>query len=152
MATVYLETSFISACVTNGRDPGSTYRKNISLAWWKSQRQYHDLYVSAEVQRELDSPTYPRHLAALKWIQNIPMLPIDDAVRNFAALLIEKKAMPGPLGGDSIHVALSVMRGVEFILSWNIRHLANPNKMVHLSVICSRIGWQVPQIITPQSL
>ncbi len=36
--------------------------------------------------------------------------------------------------------------------SWNIRHLANPNKMAHLTVINRRLGLLTPQVVTPEML
>src|SRR5205085_6318242 len=52
MARVYLETSFISACVTNRTDVASLYRKQVSNEWWETQRSRHELFVSAEVTEE----------------------------------------------------------------------------------------------------
>ena len=39
MARVYLETSFVSACVTDRKDAGSVYRREKSLEWWALQAQ-----------------------------------------------------------------------------------------------------------------
>ena len=41
MAAVYLETSLVSACVTDRTDPASLYRREASMDWWQSQRHKH---------------------------------------------------------------------------------------------------------------
>lgn len=52
MARVYLETSFVSACVTDRDDASSLCRRKASREWWDTQRVYHNLFISAEVIRE----------------------------------------------------------------------------------------------------
>ena len=37
-------------------------------------------------------------------------------------------------------------------LTWNVRHLANPNKLEDLRTICLRVGMLPPQILTPDLL
>ena len=59
MATVYLETSFVSACVTNRSDPASIYRRELSVEWWTAQAKRHELFISAEVLAELSQPGFP---------------------------------------------------------------------------------------------
>ena len=41
---------------------------------------------------------------------------------------------------------------VDFLLTWNIRHLAIPNKLTHLLTINRRLGLLTPQIVTPEML
>ena len=60
--------------------------------------------------------------------------------------------MPGPVFGDAVHVAVCCVQQVHYLLSWNVRHLANPNKLAHLQTICVRTGHTPPWIITPDLL
>jgi hypothetical protein len=53
MARVYLETSFVSACVTDRQDAASVYRHDVSNRWWAEQRARHEVSISAEVIAEL---------------------------------------------------------------------------------------------------
>jgi hypothetical protein len=150
MARVYLETSFVSACVTDRKDAGSVYRREKSLDWWAFEAQRHQLFISSEVIDELSHPRFRRRQQALDFIEDLPELVVNQDVTDLAKTLIENRVMPGPIGGDSIHVAVSVVAGIEYILSWNVRHLANQNKVLHLSRICERRGFASPRIITPE--
>ena len=152
MSNIYLETSFISACVSSRDDPKSIYRRDASVEWWTSQRDRHGVFVSAEVIRELSDPDYPRRDEALEWIANIPLLAITQEVEGLATLLVKERVMPSPPTGDALHVAIATVFGMDFMLSWNVRHLANPNKLQHLRVICLRAGLTPPQIVTPDFL
>lgn len=61
--------------------------------------------------------------------------------------------MPTPAGtGDAIHVAVATIHACEFLLSWNVKHLANQNKVRHLRVLCQRLGLVPPTIVTPDLL
>ena len=152
MARVYLETSFISACVTQRKDVGSLYRRGASREWWEIQSGRHELFASAEVMAELSHADYPQSAEALNWLRDIPLADIDDEVRGFAGILVREHAMPAPVAGDAIHVAAGCVHAMDYILSWNVRHLANPNKLVHLRTICIRAGYIPPRIITPDLL
>lgn len=152
MARVYLETSFIGACVTDRTDTASLYHRQVSCEWWDTQRSAHDLFVSAEVIIELSAPDFHGRDEALQKIAGIPRLAIGDEVRGLAGLLVQEKVMPAPVAGDAVHVAVATVHGMDYVLSWNVRHLANPNKIEHLQRICRRVGLMPPSIVTPDML
>src|SRR5207248_7968387 len=85
-------------------------------------------------------------------VSGVSLLPIDDEVRGLARILIQERVMPGPLAGDAIHVAVACWHAIDYLLSWNVRHLANPNKLVHLRTVCLRAGYLPPRIVTPDFL
>ena len=60
--------------------------------------------------------------------------------------------MPGPAVGDAVHVAVATRHGVDFMLSWNVKHLANANKAQHLRSVRLRLGLVPPLIVTPDYL
>ncbi len=151
MARVYLETSFVSACVTDREDVASVYRRNISNEWWSTQRARHELTISQEVLAELSQPGFRRSAAALSLVESVPLLDIDDEVAGVAEVLVRELVMPQPAAGDALHVAVCCVRGVDCVLSWNVRHLANPAKTDHLRRVCARLGLVPPVILTPDN-
>lgn len=142
----------MSACVTDREDVSSAHRRQVSMEWWETQRDYHQNFVSAEVVRELSDPAHRLHAEALTWIGSVPMLPITEEVQGLAEILVREKVMPAPVAGDAVHVAVAAVHGIEYMLSWNVRHLANPNKTRHLQAICLRVGVIAPKIVTPDLL
>ncbi len=152
MAKIYLETSFVSAGVTDRTDAASVYRREVSREWWEVQRARHEIFVSAEVIAELSLAPPATAAAATDWVREAAVLAIDEETQGIAAVLVREKVMPGPLRGDAVHVATACRHGMEYILTWNVRHLANPNKVRHLSKVCWRLGLLPPQIVTPDLL
>ena len=101
---------------------------------------------------ELAVPTYPHGQEALGFTVEIPVLDVTEEVLGLARVLVNEKVMPGPLIGDSVHVAVAIHYGMEYVLSWNVKHLANPNKRPHLTKVCLKVGKIPPMIVTPEVL
>lgn len=152
MAKVYLETSFFSACASTRRDVDSLSWQRRSLSWLRTQAPRHTAFISAEVLDELAVSTYPNREAALAFATPFDTLPMTDEVFSLGQLLVEQRVMPGPLRGDALHVATAAYHGMEYLLSWNVKHLANPNKRVHLARVLMSAGRAVPLIVTPDVL
>ncbi|MBY0312317.1 MAG: hypothetical protein K2W85_09630 [Phycisphaerales bacterium] len=121
MARVYLETSFVSACVTDREDVASAYRREVSTRWWNTQRDRHEVSISAEVIAELSSGGFRRGAEALSLIRGMPLLDIDDDVRGVAEVLVRELVMPRPAAGDALHVAVCCVRSIDCVLSWNVQ-------------------------------
>jgi len=124
-----------------------------SLEWWETQRKAHDLFISGEVIKELSAADFPHAQDALSMLQGLNLLEINAEVESFAALLVAEQAMPRPaLAGDALHVAIAAIHRMQYVLSWNVKHLANENKRTHIAVICMRLGLVPPMIVTPDML
>ncbi|MCK6485129.1 MAG: hypothetical protein HUU22_00820 [Phycisphaerae bacterium] len=61
--------------------------------------------------------------------------------------------MPRPsVAGDAVHVAAATIHRMDYLVTWNVQHMANPNKRSHFATICLRLGLLPPQIVTPDLL
>lgn len=67
-------------------------------------------------------------------------------------MYVRNRLMPAEAGGDAFHLAMASVHAIDFLLTWNCRHLANANKMEHLRVINTRMGLSVPIVTTPLNL
>jgi len=101
---------------------------------------------------ELTQGDWPGKTAALELIEPWRRVPITEEVANVARRYASERLVPGDLQGDALHLAAACVHEFDFLLTWNIRHLANPNKLAHLTVINRRLGLLTPQVVTPQML
>jgi len=86
-------------------------------------------------------------------LDGLEALTLTAEVPSVAGFLVRERVMPAPaVEGDALHVAYCLVHNIEYLLTWNQRHLANPNKRTHLAVICARLNLLVPQIVTPDLL
>jgi len=54
--------------------------------------------------------------------------------------------------GDAIHVAAATLAGVDFLLTWNCRHLANPHLQKQFRALMVERELILPEICTPMQL
>jgi hypothetical protein len=153
VAKVYLETSFFSVCVSTRQTERDIGWRASSLQWWQDQARRFELFISPEVVRELSAPEFPGSSAALEMLRGMSVLELSREVVDFAELLVQERVMPGPsVAGDALHVSAATVHRMDYLLTWNVKHLANPNKRTHFAVICMRAGLSAPVLVTPDLL
>ena len=82
----------------------------------------------------------------------IPSLEITDEVVALSEALIDAKALPPKAIGDSLHIALSAVHGLDYLLTWNYRHIDNAETKPIVRAVCLAKGYAYPEICTPQEL
>ena len=150
--TVYIETSVPSAYVSHRSDPASLYRRAVTRLWWHEEAQRYELTSSVATLDELSRGNYPGRDEAIGLVEGLPLLELNEEVENVAELYIRHRLMPDEEAGDALHLAIASVHEVDYLLTWNIRHLANPNKVEHMTVINRRLGLMTPTILSPETL
>lgn len=150
---VYVETSIISYLTSRpSRDVVTAARQQLTLDWWKSARPGFRVFTSELVVREVslgDPGSAGLRLAA---IEGLPLLELSEGARTIARDLIDRLAIPPGAAIDALHVALAADNGVDFLLTWNCRHIANARSR-HLIEHCLRShGYHPPVLCTPEEL
>ena len=54
--------------------------------------------------------------------------------------------------GYAVHLAVASIHESDYLLTWNCRHLANPNKLRQIAEVNRRLGLMVPVLVTPPML
>lgn len=65
---------------------------------------------------------------------------------------METRLIPARAYNDALHVAVAARHGIDYLLTWNCRHLANATISEHVRRACRVAGYEPPVICTPQSL
>jgi len=150
---VYLETSIVSyltARPTNNLIAAAWQQE--TLNWWETQRHRFDLYISAVVQEEAsrgDGAAASRRLEALA---GIPLLPFTEEAVNLSKALIQQGGLPAKALDDALHISLAAVHGMDYLLTWNCRHIDNAEKKPIIRRICQAYGLVCPEIATPIEL
>ena len=149
---VYVETSVIGAYFEERKDIVSVSQCHWSRLWWDQIRDEYDVIVSEGVINELADPDFKDSQPALSLLDRVPQVKISNEVRDIVNVYITRKLMPqGPLG-DALHLALASYHKCDYLLTWNCKHLANPNKFQHIRIVNTALGLYVPIITTPNQL
>jgi predicted nucleic acid-binding protein len=151
--TIYIETTVISYLTSRqSRDLIVAAHQQITQEWWETRRNFFNLFISELVIREAgsgDKTAAQRRLAA---VNEIPLLELNEGVLTLAGNLVVEKAIPENAKEDALHIALATVHGMDYILTWNCRHIANAELRTAVSSICAFHGYQSPIICTPEEL
>lgn len=149
--SVYIETTFISYLTAkSSRDLVIAAHQQITKDWWVERRSSFALYISELVVREVSSGDVEAAAERLNIIEDIPLLELNEDTLHLANILIEKGPIPYKAGADALHIAIAAVHGVDFLLTWNCRHIANAEMRKEIDALCSDQGYAVPVISTPE--
>jgi len=150
--TVYIETTIISYLTARPtRDLIRQAQQQITQEWWESRDRY-DLYTSALVVAEAsqgDANAAAARMAVLRTLRPLRILPQAD---ELAESLVTELAIPLAARRDAVHVAIAATNGIDYLLTWNCRHLANLHQRARIERVCREHGYQPPLIGTPNEL
>jgi hypothetical protein len=59
-------------------------------------------------------------------IQSINLLDVNEEIEALADYLLLGGALPAKARFDALHIACAAYRGVNVVLTWNLKHIANP--------------------------
>ena len=85
-------------------------------------------------------------------LQGIPELRITDEVLELAKALIEGGQLPQKASLDALHIAIATVNGMDYLLTWNCRHIANATLQKSIRRICEDSGYAMPVLCTPNEL
>lgn len=151
--TVYIETSIVSyltARPTN--DLLAAAWQKITNDWWDTQRSRFSLYTSSVVTEEAGRGNTDAASRRLDALSGIPLLATTEEVVAFAKALIQEGALPTKALDDSLHIAMAAVHGIDYLLTWNCRHIDNAEMKPVVRNICTTHGYVCPEICTPQEL
>lgn len=150
---VYLETTIPSYLTAwPSRDLIIAAHQQITQQWWQTRRAEFDLFVSQIVLQEAgagDKEPAARRLAIL---EKLPLLEQTEAVTAFAQELVEDVPFPERAAVDALHIAMAVVNGMDYLLTWNCTHIANAALRSPIEAICRSKGYEPPVICTPEEL
>ncbi|MEJ7595248.1 MAG: type II toxin-antitoxin system VapC family toxin [Planctomycetaceae bacterium] len=151
--TAYIETTVIGHLV--GRmlaDPIVAGRQTVTRQWWPSAIARYRFFVSKMVADECaagDSDAAKERLAVL---DSLEFLSTSPSVDELARKLIEGFAVPKTEPRDAVHISLAAVNGIEYLISWNFKHIVNPTTRSAIERICRDAGFVPPMICTPDEL
>jgi len=86
------------------------------------------------------------------YLKNIPELLVDEEAKGLARRLLEGRAVPSDAQADALHIAIACVHEVDFLLTWNCRHIDNPATKPIVRSLCAIAGHACPEICTPLEL
>ena len=151
--TLYLETTIPSYLVAR-RSPLARIAadQQTTQDWWDFHRHEYEMFVSEAVLDEAgdgDAALASKRLAVLAGIPRLQTTPEADAL---VERLLRSDIIPPKAAADAVHLALSAAHGIEYLLTWNCRHIHNLKLERRIEAACEAFGFACPIICTPAEL
>jgi hypothetical protein len=151
--TVYIETSIISYLTAQpSRDLRAAAWQQITAQWWQQERTKYDLYTSALVMREASRGDSDAARKRLQVLADLSDVAVDDEAQQLADKLMEGGGVPVGAEGDALHIAVAAVHEMDYLLTWNCRHIDNAVTKPIIRSICALAGYPYPEICTPVEL
>lgn len=149
---IYCETSFWSYLVGGPTSDEKVARwQALTRKWWEEERPHCDVFISDYVKQEarLGSVGYAaKRLEAMSVAEKLDAAP--SAVVPIASTLLAAHALPPDEKTDALHIATAAYHGMDVLLTWNCRHLANLFTLPKTVATISSLGFACPLIVTPE--
>jgi predicted nucleic acid-binding protein len=149
---VYIETTIPSFYHEVRAEPEMVARRNWTRTWWDDRRHAYQLVTSVAVLDELQAGTFPNQDQALALLTEVPFVPVEPTIIEIVETYIQRMVMPRDPTGDALHLALASYHKCDFLLTWNVRNLANANKFAHIRAVNTLLGLFTPTLVTPLEL
>lgn len=88
----------------------------------------------------------------LQLLEGIPLLELTDDVLSIAEVLLSKQIIPEKAADDAIHIAVASVHKIDYLVTWNCKHLANPRNWRRISDCVASFGYRATVICTPENL
>jgi hypothetical protein len=88
----------------------------------------------------------------LQVLDDIEYVQANEISRKVTERLIEDGLLPPKAVLDAEHIAIAAAHSIRYLLTWNCKHLANPQIARNVVRACERLGFECPTICTPQDL
>src|SRR5690606_22564602 len=115
------------------------------------QRDGFELYVSQLVLDEAGAGDPIAGFERLAHLDGLPLLDINHPdVSRLADLLIAEHLFPKKAAADARHVGVATVIGVNYLLTWNCKHIANAETLPGIYRTLREAGFEPPLIVTPE--
>lgn len=152
-AKVYIETSIVSYLTARpSRDVIVAAHQQITDEWWTTKRSSYDIYISQLVMQEAEAGNEEMAQRRVAALEEIEWLELTEDVFTLADDLINQGPLPAKAFEDAVHIATAVVNGMNYLITWNCKHIANAKMRNKIAQICRDNGYEPIIICTPEEL
>ena len=152
-ASVYIESSIISYLTSRpSRDVVKAGRQVITSNWWLNSKSQYEVYISALVEEEISGGDPTAAAKRLEAVADIQSILITSEAQLLADALVASKAVPDNSIRDALHIAIAATQGIDYLLTWNFKHINNAERKALITYVVETDGWVCPILCSPEEL
>ncbi len=151
--SLYIETSILGYLTARST-------KNLILAanievtreWWKLRRHDFTLFSSEAVLVEVAQGNIQLAAQRLEILEGISLVDLNKSVQELAIEFLNRSNLPPKADVDAIHIAAATVHRLDYLLTWNCKHIANAQIQKKLAEVSCDFGYVLPILCTPNEL
>jgi predicted nucleic acid-binding protein len=153
MATIYIETSIVSYLTSRlSTQVVQLARQMMTRHWWENDRDQHELFASEYVVLESSEGDPGFAKMRLDAIAHTELLDVDPQIPAIANELISRSVLPEKALLDALHISTAAFHGIEYLLTWNCKHIANAMTLPRVYRLLDDLGLATPLICTIEEM
>lgn len=150
---VYVETTVVSYLVARpSYDVTVASRQQATQQLWTEYADNFEFMISDIVLNEVSRGDVIAAQQRLKVLADLPVLDMPLEAVTLVENLIDAGAIPEDSRPDAQHIAIATVNSIEYLISWNYRHIVNGAKRSLINEICHAAGFQPTTLCTPIDL
>ena len=150
---MYVETSVISYLAAYpSRDIIVIANQQATHEWWAERSGYFDLFASQLVVQEAEYGDAEAISRRQETLSRCTLLDITQDAVALAEKFVEQGAINKKAVEDALHVAIAAVNGMDYLITWNFKHIANAAIRANIELVCRINGYEPPVICTPLEL
>jgi hypothetical protein len=150
---LYTETTIVSYLTARpSRDLIVAAHQQLTQEWWEYRRANFNLFASLLVIQESSAGEAIMARKRLDALEGIPLLDVNKEAVGLARILVDKGPIPREAAVDALHIAVATVHGMDYLLTWNCKHIANAEMQTAVAASCRSAGYEPPVICTPEEL
>ena len=153
MPRAYIESSIPSYYVARpSRQISLLAKQQATRDWWDAGCSGLDLVTSLETLDEIALGEEAKARERLDLVSSLPVLETTEAAIDLADDLLRSGIVPEKAASDAVHIAVAAVHAVEFLVTWNFKHIANPFLRERIRSRVVAHGFTMPTMCSSEEL
>ena len=147
---VYIESSVVSYLTSRASaDPIKNAWQTVTTQWWNNRLEDVTACISPYVIEEVSAGDPEAAKQRIDVIRNLNLLDTNEEIEALADFLLLGGGLPAKARFDALHIACAAYHGVNVVLTWNFKHIANPVQLPVMRGLCAARGYRLPELVSP---
>ena len=125
--------------------------QEVTRQWWRKRAAF-EVFACPLVVEEAGRGDVVARIRRQRLLRDLPLLEITNDTRAVARRLLASGPLPAQAEGDALHIGVAAGQGMEYLVTWNCRHIANAWMRPQIEEVIRELGYEPPVLCTPEEL
>lgn len=150
---VYIETTVVSYLAARlSRNATIAARQQTTQQFWHEHADRFDFITSDAVLDEIEEGDKTLAQRRIDLLRPLTVFETIPAASQLTQALLNSGAVPRSSQTDAKHIAIAAVYNIEYLATWNYKHIINVHQRQHIEQVCRDNGFRSAIICTPAVL